>query len=501
MAGILAPSHTAREAARRIARDGEDMDKRTTLIGALVIASLAAWMVSGKEKTGSKAAPARVLAEEPASADAGPEGGPEPIAAGSLLADKVGYQLAVYHLPKATRDPVATLRRLVAEGGRFHLAQGDAFPEELPAIRARLAPASEYAPPDREFLEFSGRGLTEADLAALAGCEEATVIDVVTTGPEAAATLREAQRLVAALAKETGGLPWDEETRLTFSQAAWAELIEEGWEGDAPHVPSHTVIHAYRSGQLPRLITLGMAKLGLPDLVVEDCAASSGRSMATLINLASQTLFERPVLEAAGRLPVDLDGIGSQLLRTSVEGSLLEGAQRKGALSVVKGEREEGDPENRLVEIAFPREPGVGLAEAQKALLTRFFGAKDDLVQVRHDGELERVSLAARKRLLEIVKPGFRELVDAAGHLSVKAPFRTDDGGQEYMWIEVVDWKGKEIYGLLDNDPFYISNLEAGARVSVSEDSVFDYILERRDGTREGNETAKILERQAKGRE
>jgi len=58
-----------------------------------------------------------------------------------------------------------------------------------------------------------------------------------------------------------------------------------------------------------------------------------------------------------------------------------------------------------------------------------------------------------------------------------------------------VRWQGHTIQGLLDNDPFEIPDLKAGARVEVEEDSLFDYILVKRDGKQEGNETGRLMER------
>jgi uncharacterized protein YegJ (DUF2314 family) len=64
------------------------------------------------------------------------------------------------------------------------------------------------------------------------------------------------------------------------------------------------------------------------------------------------------------------------------------------------------------------------------------------------------------------------------------------------MWVEVIRWEGKKITGLLDNDPFEIPTLKAGARVVVEEDTLFDYILTRPGGATEGNETGAIIEKQ-----
>jgi uncharacterized protein YegJ (DUF2314 family) len=63
------------------------------------------------------------------------------------------------------------------------------------------------------------------------------------------------------------------------------------------------------------------------------------------------------------------------------------------------------------------------------------------------------------------------------------------------MWVEVTAWRDTKIRGLLANDPFEIPTLHAGQVVEVDEGDVFDYLLRHRDGTTEGNETGRILER------
>ena len=94
----------------------------------------------------------------------------------------------------------------------------------------------------------------------------------------------------------------------------------------------------------------------------------------------------------------------------------------------------------------------------------------------------------AAKQLVEAgLKPGER--------LLVKAPFARDDQGNEWMWIEVLEWdKSGGITGILQNDPFYIRRLRAGSRVKVRESEVFDYLLRKPDASFEGNETGKLIE-------
>jgi uncharacterized protein YegJ (DUF2314 family) len=62
------------------------------------------------------------------------------------------------------------------------------------------------------------------------------------------------------------------------------------------------------------------------------------------------------------------------------------------------------------------------------------------------------------------------------------------------MWVEVLRWEGKTIHGVLQNDPYDVPDMKAGARVDVSEDSIFDYIHRGADGGLEGNETGRLIE-------
>jgi uncharacterized protein YegJ (DUF2314 family) len=61
------------------------------------------------------------------------------------------------------------------------------------------------------------------------------------------------------------------------------------------------------------------------------------------------------------------------------------------------------------------------------------------------------------------------------------------------MWVEVTEWKGRRIRGLLKNEPFDIPGLHGGQIVQVQEEKVFDYIRRYPNGKEEGNETGRII--------
>ncbi len=321
-----------------------------------------------------------------------------------------------------------------------------------------------------------------------------TVLRFEGPGSRAVQTVSSANELVKALAGVTGGVIWDEETREVFSPEAYTPRLESSDSG-VPDITRQVTIHAYRNGDLLRLVTLGMAKFALPDVAVEDVSASAGNSMGSLINLACQLFVERHELDQPGTLAVSIKSLRNSRLRDSLTKSLRTNATGSGVLRLTTAVPQQGDAENRLVNIAFPGSVS-GLQQRQASLLAELFGADESIVGVKHDEELEEASRRARAKVMKL-KPLYAEGPPAEAVLKVKAPFTTDDDGTEWMWVEVVRWQGSTIQGVLDNEPYHVSGLHSGARVEVREDSLFDYIFVKPDGGVEGNETAPLLERKA----
>ncbi|MGC4120711.1 MAG: DUF2314 domain-containing protein [Myxococcales bacterium] len=411
------------------------------------------------------------------------DSGTESLLEGPILADETRFSFAVYHLARPKVDALALARKLAGERPAL---QGE-------GVLAVTAPAlADYEPPSLEDLEYFGRGLTDEQSKALQTPHSVTHLQVRTSGANAVAALRELEGLVTEVAKQTGGVVWDEETRLCWSQETWAERLREGWDGQIPVVPKHITVHAYRSGKLVRAITLGMVKFGLPDLVAEDLEARNSEPMGLLLDLTGQILVGNPEIPKGGSLPLDLDSPGGRRVAATVAQTKTEG--RKATVSLTKAARDQGDPDNRLALLVFPRREGQGIGEAHAAVIDALFDRPDSMKFVKHDAELEAARVKARQRLFEVLKPRFLKGLPSTEALSVKAPFTTDSGGVEWMWVEIHGWEGTHIRGRLANEPFEVESLKAGAEVSVEEDVVFDYELSRSDGTTEGNETGKIIE-------
>lgn len=465
------------------------MHRSLRLLLALVGTAAAA---AGCVQRSSEPTPAKVVPSPPAQSR--PDGERTPWAAGPLRDPEVsiGFGLRlVGGQPHAAA--VALVRRLAARHlpgvAHFELDGKTPFPRP-PALGIGEAPSE---PLDRDTLRYFGRGIDADDEARVAKPWPVTALVLLVEGEQAGPALKSVTALVAEAARSLGAVVDDPEARLHYSAREFTTRVARGgFEGGLPVVPRHVAIHSYEKddGTL-RSVTVGMSKLGLPDLVVNAHGRHAGETIGILLNVVAQTLAERGRTDAAGRLEVDLRKLRSRTVREPQLASLKKGAAAKAVLSIAAGKREEGDAENRLMELTFEGKPG-GPAERQEAVLDEIFGSEDAVRHVEHDEAVLAESARARARLLAL-KPAWLKGHAPGEQLMVKAPFRTASAGTEWMWVEVTRWEGARIVGLLANDPFEVPGLRAGARVEVEEGSVFDYLHTREDGTEDGNTTAKLL--------
>lgn len=454
------------------------------LLAAAVVAGIILWRLCSPEGGGPAARPADA---ELGRAQSGPAGNPVP--AGSLLAEKASFVFAVFHPQKPPTDPAQAVSNLLAmrelDLRLEKVADQDTRP---PVVVVRQTDTENYPVPPDDLLRYFGRGLSEKDLERLRGAQDVTTLWFLGSKDNFLKTLKAACLLVEDLARQTDGLIWDEETRECFTPDAWHRRRLDSWKAEFPPVPDHIVLHAYSTGELNRGITLGMAKFGLPDIYIRDFPRAYATGMGILLNFIAQWMVEKPGVETAGLLALDL----ASLSTAREESEKLEG---RADIPVAVGTRDEGDPMNRLIEVVFPGDQ-KSLNVRQEALLAKLFGpGSEGVVSMEHNQEILAASRQARKHLIETLKPKFQAGLAPSERLSVKAPFKTPAGRQEWMWIEVVRWEGQEISGILMNDPYYIPGLKSGARVETHENAVFDYIHELPDGSSEGNQTGKIMQR------
>ena len=413
------------------------------------------------------------------------------------MEDHISFQFAVYYLPTPAADPLAALDELLASHQTltFQRVERVELGTERPAVMARIdaEPQKEYAPPNADYLQHFGRGLSPDEAESLQGTEAVLILDWAYSKEDVWSGMRSALEITSALARSTGGLIWDEATREVFAPDAWDERRLGEWSADVPNMTRHTVIHAYREGEFLRAVTLGMEKVGLPDVVINGFPGSFGRNMGHVSNLFCQALAEGAAAEVPGEFDLDFRTIENPDVREPQVSNLLSGATGVARLSLDVGRREEGDPVNRLIEITFDRGTGPDKHAKQVHLLSEAFGSEDSVSRIEHDEAIQAASKRAREKL-PTLRNDFNQGLAPGELILVKAPFATPDDGREWMWVEVTAWNEDVVTGSLANEPFDIPTLHAGQQVEVSTADVFDYIRKLPDGTTEGNETGEVIQ-------
>jgi len=304
--------------------------------------------------------------------------------------------------------------------------------------------------------------------------------------------LRTANLLAEEIAQRTGGLVCDEEAREVFSPDAWHEKRLKSWTGNVPDISSQTVVQTYKKDEFVRAITLGVKKAGLPDVVMDDLPWASEHQVGNLINIFCQSMAEGAVFEKSGKFSLHLRAIKNSEVRDaqlkSVKGNFVGVAH----LSLKPGVWEEGDPKNRLIQLTADRYVGNDVPAKQGMMLDCFFGWEDKVTAVEHNEVLLEESRKERAKVPWLQKD-FNAGLQPGEFIQVKVPFKTPDGGNEWMWVEITSWKGNLIRGILENDPFNVPDLHGGQVVEVSQGNIFDYIRQYPDKRWEGNTTGEII--------
>jgi hypothetical protein len=417
---------------------------------------------------------------------------------GNLMAERVTFEFAVYYLPEPSKPPLEELGGLLRKQFKqFQRVEKISKQSEGMVVAARMNADVKrtYVPPDLVALKRFGHGLSQEQAAALQSSRAALILDFAYPRERVWDGMRAALELTCILARTTSGIPWDDETREVFTPDAWEQKRLQNWKEAVPDISCHTVIHAYKKDEYIRAITLGMSKFGLPDIAIDGFSWSLERNMGHIINLFGQAIAEGARLEKPGEFDLDLRTIKNPDVRDAQVRSLKSNATSIALLSLKEGVWEEGDPRNRLIEVAFDRYLGPDVHAKQEKMVASLFGWEDSTVAVKHDEELLKASQRAKAKLTSL-RAAFNAGLAPGEYIQVKAPFKAPGGGQEWMWVEVTSWKNDEIKGPLRNEPYNIPALHAGQIVEVSEATVFDYLRIHSDGTQEGNETGKIIEKQ-----
>lgn len=352
-------------------------------------------------------------------------------------------------------------------------------------------PKNEYPAPDLDYLKFSGHNLSSQEMSLLQSPFSAVSITFSGTNKNVIDDQISINNLISSLLNDLT-IVTDYTTYESFNRKSWNKDRVANFNKDNQDITSQYTIHLYRENEFCRAVTLGLGKFCLPDVSIQSISCHDQRSYGSLINLVCQTWIENPVIREDSTMILNIETLKNDSVKTRLLNSLEENASKKALINLLAVQPQEGDAYNSQFELVFNDNSFSSIQEHQQVLISQIFGVNDQIEYINHDERILQASQRAKDKLPEL-KDTFNKGLEPGYSILLKAPFETDNGGREWMWIEVTEWKLNSIKGILQNDPFEISNLKAGAIVSVDQEEVFDYIFYNPDGTSEGNETGKIL--------
>jgi uncharacterized protein YegJ (DUF2314 family) len=369
------------------------------------------------------------------------------------------------------------------------------FMSDEEAFEIEIRATEEIILPPKDTLDTVAPGLTPAQREKVH--DYPTSVRIRTRGditPEVMPA-RAGFAAAAALAEALDGFVYDEASRRIETARDFASHTVTAKLGEPAFARRQIVVQLYRQEDgTTRLLTLGMARYGSPDISLRGANMPSGPLLAEVLNAAASKLAHG---HEGSTITITLEDVASVVGKKPEELNPSPASARAVLLGIVEPERQDGDPDNELAELV---PEGGSSREAWDAVVKDLFGEAPSLDVPENDAELAAVAERARKTLPDAI----RRFQAGEGKLFVKGPFpipsesRVDGGAAtELLWLAAASCDAVRCVGTLSNEPTYATNLAAGKTTSVQRSEAVDWMIEQKDGGTLGGESIKVLTRRA----
>ena len=347
--------------------------------------------------------------------------------------------------------------------------------------------------PSERTLKYFGIGLNKDDLTKLKSVTQAYAISLKFEQTPTLKHHKDIDSFLYKITKANSGYLYDEETREMFKPSSWRERrIDKGWINGQIAIDKHITIHYYQiHPNIYRLITLGMAKFGLPDIAIEDVFPRKANGLAHIIKTSAYKLIDNTDINS--KITINLDKLSQKYIYAKELISYrYKNHKKEITLYFKQAKHDEGDPNNRIIELILKPKSNEQRYATQARYIEEFFGLKDKVIDTsKYNDELTK---ASKKDLaiLPKIKQIFNSKLKPNEYILLKAPFKYSEG-TEWMWVLVTSWKGDKIEGILNNKPYFIKNLRSGDRVTIHQKDIFDFLYHKANGQEVGDETTKVI--------
>lgn len=440
---------------------------------------------------------------------------------GALHVDTAIYQYALYVDPRFIAEYKGDVTRLAMQQAEKFLTGfvvQNADPAEadtavmqdgknVATVFVLTDAQQSYPPPAIEKLRFKGLGITPVQARGLRNVTTVITITFALQQSPILPAYKMTNEFMTKLAGQAEGLLWDEETGEVMSPEFWEIQRNSTWQQDTiPDIEQHITMHAYQSDSSIRIVTLGLNKFGLPDVSVPSVSRNAAPNVGAAIQTMAQHWVENlPATVESHRWVVDLNTIQHKRFAERYRSNVADNGKFKATAILRAVKPRPGDNPNRQLrmsgelyadEVAESGSEEPITEQADRAgldqLAIEIFGEVDRQVLIDRNKRLLAASDRAQQQLPALRKH-FQKGLQPAELIMVKAPFATDDGGAEWLWVHVKSWEEEVIRGVLPEDAKNIVALKTGTAVKVRQQDVFDYYHQLPNGQVLGNETAPII--------
>jgi len=336
--------------------------------------------------------------------------------------------------------------------------------------------------PGVRYLVNFGVGLDQADLLRCSTAPRAVQLFMRCPATDVPRLYPLFQAVTLATAMQLKGYVFDVNAKVIMSPAAYGRDL---FAPATSPLQAHVLLqhYPYEPGRF-RIVTLGMAKFGAPEIEIRDYPPAKTLIFKRLVAAAARRLVRAGL--AGEPFPAGLELTAAELQPASEPplGAELPAADHGLPVSFQAGRTEDGDPQGNVVRLAAPPPGPHDVAEWGSRISRYIFGI--DIGSIVWQGDLPVEADTVQAEL-----PGIRQefMADSTSggwyiRFRARAP---GDGPAEILTGQLEQWSDDTLGVLLLSEPQLAATTGAGARLAVPAAEVVDWIRVTPTGEIRGN--------------
>jgi hypothetical protein len=318
-------------------------------------------------------------------------------------------------------------------------------------------------------LDATARGLGGAEKAAVRKLPRVVVVHVTAPTDAKQLALRTALAVTAAVARDVGGVVWDQLlARLENARTFAAHAVTTPLDASVFRRDRVELLYQPKQEGIVRILTAGLSRWGQPDVEARAVPAAAAPRMAEVVLGVAQAIADGASTQPLVLTRDDLGRAAGQPYPADAGLPPVKSVE----VDVVTAYPENGDPNDLMARIVPPAGEGpIGYVD----LAERFFGP---VLAASPGNDVLAFQRAKAQGKLGAAVTAWEAQRASGARLLVLLPFPIPgDAGTESMWIDVTRSDAKTVTGKVMDDPLGATDVKRGDEVTRPRSDVEDVEL------------------------